>query len=276
MRGKKIKAKNIILSIFLATLAVFLTGCEFAFFPSGVPVTISGYVTYENQPLSGVKIRSDFYVYTQTDENGFYSFTTTSKQLEFYAKKTSYTFLPKVFNINDKHELYNFEASKAEILDGTLTLSQILISPTSIVSISDNNFAYLKNGNPALKLASFVFEINKQKIDLDFKNLTQPFLIEKNIFENVLIENQNPFELEVEDGIIKFQLSFLLKTYYKHSNFDEHIDEEKTFKFLNVSVTADTGDLTENNQIKFIASGINSTNFGFTYNIQFVFDYTAK
>lgn len=269
---KNIKRKFIALLI-LCVFATVLSGCEFTFLQSGPPIQISGYVMFEETPLEGVKIVSDFIQYTTTNQDGFYSFETRNKNLIFYARKTGYNFTPKTYDIKQPQTTYNFEGVPATQLNGTLSLEQILVAPISIVSIPGNNFEYISNGNPAMKFYAFKLKLNSNP--LFTITSTEPYYLPKHSFTNVLLDEME-LNFIVENGKVNFTFEFELKAYYHISSFSENISSEKKPIIYRTNTTLDTGDLDEESNIKFSIPSINSSTDGFTYNLQFVFKYTPN
>ena len=255
--------------VFVFSITLLLTGCEFSFGERGEVQTISGMVTYQNVALSGVKIQNDFKVYATTNEDGFFTFQTRVASLTIYAKKSGYNFEPKHITVTDQQENYNFEASLAENLTGKLVLSQILISPNSITSITDNNYSYVINSTSHLKISEFVLKLNHEVV---FHSMQATF-IEKNHFTNIYHDEPKD-ELEITNGATNFVFEFQMKNYFKYNNNqNESVSVEQT-KILNINSTLTSGDLNQDGVVKFVASGINSIHNGFTYDIQFVFQFT--
>lgn len=268
---RKIKRKILTLLI-IGIFATLLSGCEFTFLQNQEPIFISGYVTFENNPLKDVQIVSDFYHYDTTNADGYYEFKTTTKNLVFYARKNGYSFTPKTYDINALQESYDFEGKQAKELNGALTLTQILVAPTSIVSIPGNNFEYKTSSGVALKLNSFNVKINKNFNHTITTNQSQPTYLEKNTFTNIL-KNEPNYEYSILNGKANFTFNFELKAYYKLSAYAEEVGTEG-ISIFKTNVNLDTGDLDENDNLKFSIPSINSHYF--TYNLQFVFKYIQK
>lgn len=244
-----------------------LTGCEFSFGNIGEPTQISGYVTYENEPLNSVAIVSNYMTLASTNQNGYYNFVTYSSNLSFSAKKTGYSFLPKNYNVSSPEQEYNFEAQVANLLSGTLVLNSIQFNPTSISKLVDNNYNYLVNSRNNLKISEFVLKFNQEIVVC----ITNPTYLEQNKSSNIVDEEQE-FEIEIENGQTNYLFEFQIKTFFKYNNNQSESVSIEPFKILRIASTLYDGDLNEQNQIVFFASG-NSTHNGFSYNIQFVFDY---
>lgn len=247
---------------------MLLTGCEFSFGQQGEPITISGYVTFEQEPLAGVSIISDFMTLTTTNTEGYYSFTTYTSNLSFYAKKSGYSFLPKNYNSENVLEEYNFEAIEATLLNGKLVLSEILFTPTSISNLIDNNYAYEINSIYYLKISEFVLKFNQEIV----ADLTQTTFLEQNKSSNIFDEGDNALEIQITNGVTNYIFEYQIKTFFKYNNNQNESVSVEPFKVLRVLSTLYDGDLNEQNQIVLFASG-SSTHNGFSYNLQFVFNY---
>lgn len=269
IRRHFIKKISLILLLVLS-FTLFLTGCEFSFANYGQSKTVSGHVFFEDEPLSGVLIQNELTTFATTNEEGFYTFTTRLTNLTIKAKKSGYNFQPKNITIEQDSSLqYNFFGSLAVLLNGTLNLKQILISPTSIVSIPDNNYSYYANSTINLKISEFMLNFNRE----DVIQTSQTIMLAKNTYTNILSQDDN-LEIEIVDGKTNYRFEFLLKAYFTYSNGqNESIDNEDNLSILSVSSTLDTGDLDDDSQISFIARGINSTSDGYTYNVKFVFQF---
>lgn len=265
-REVKTIKKRWLLVVFLAIFTLTLSGCEF-YYETGQAYTVEGHVTFEDTPLAGVKIQSDYMVYATTNEQGYYSFKTRASSLTIYAKKSGYRFQPKTVTVKNSNQQYNFVATQAELLNGTLRLNSILITPTSITSLPDNNYSYVQNGASHLKISEFVLKFNQE---VEF-HLVDAVLLEKNKPNNIAT---NPdFEFEIQNGVTNFNLQFQLKANFKYNlNQNESVSVEP-FRNLSIGSVLDTGSLNESDQVKFIASGINSVHNGFTFDIQFVFNF---
>lgn len=243
-----------------------LSGCEFSV-PQGSAYTVSGNVTFEGSALSGVKIQTDFNVYATSAEDGSFSFETRTTKLKIHAKKDGYNFEPKSIDVTQNSLPISFEATLATKLNGALALSQILIAPTSISSLPDNNFVYNQNSKENLKLSSFELILNEQVVLIN----TQTYL-QKDAFTNIYNQSQ-PLQIDIADGITSYEFNFKLKTFFTYNFGQNESVLTEPFKNLSSYSVLDTGDLNEDGQIKFIANGINSIQDTFTYNIQLVFEY---
>ena len=95
--------------------------------------------------------------------------------------------------------------------------------------------------------------------------------MKKNKFSNIL-QTEEDFEIHMEDGQTNYQFEFQIKTFFKYNNNQNESVSIEPFKILRVSSTLYDGDLNDQNQIVFFASG-NSSHNGFSYDLQFVFDY---
>lgn len=269
MTEKKIKKIYIFSIILIICSALTLSGCSFSF-ESGEIRQVSGQVTFNDEPLENVNIQTDFKVYAKTNANGYYTFATRASSLTIFARKSGYIFLPKTIEISQTETFCNFLAQIAQNLTGTLKLSAVMFLPNSISSIVDNNFSYLQNSTSHLKISQFVVKFNHDTIyDLDEITFT-----EKNKWENIYASEED-FEWQITNGQTNFVLEFLLKTYFTYNNGQNESVFIEPYKILNISTVLDSGNLNEQNQIKFIASGITSTSNGFSYDIQFVFDFVS-
>lgn len=251
----------------LLVTTFILTGCEFSFGNAGQASQVSGYVTYNNEPLSGVSIIANYMTLATTNQNGFYSFVTYSATLSFSAKKSGYYFIPKTYSVSSLQTEYIFEAIEARLLTGKLILNSIKFMPTSISTFIDNNYNYTVNSINNLKISEFVLKFNQEMV----VHLTQATLLEQNKFSNI-VENENNFDIEIINGQTNYLFEFQIKTFFKYNNNQSESVSIEPFKILRISSILYDADLDEQNQIIFFASG-NSTHNGFSYNLQLVFDY---
>lgn len=253
----------------IISFTLFLTGCEFSYTGYGQARTFSGYVYYENQALENVLIQNELTTFAITNQEGFYTFTTRLKTFTIKAKKAGYEFQPKLITIDaDSQNQFDFSATEATPLNGILNLKQILISPTSIVSLPDNNYLYTTNSINNLKISEFVLKFNYQ----DEIQISQTQYLAKNTYTNIL-PNEQSLQVEIIDGQTNFTFEFLMKAYFTYNNgLNQSIDNEDIFSVLSVSSNLDSGDLDEESNLSFIAKGINSTSGGYTYNIKFIFE----
>lgn len=246
--------------------SAILGGCDFSF--NKTIKNINGTVTFNNEGLQGVKLTDKVYTYATTDSNGNFSFDTIKEKLVIYPQKAGYIFTPAMIEITDQTTV-NFTCEKADILNGTLKLSKINITPTSIVSFSENNFLYKYENQDCLKFDSINFVVNQTEISSG-----QDCYLPINIETNVLVDNNNDnsFEYEVVDGVANIKISYVMSTYFTIYNHESTAKELE--KVVRVDKTLDTGNLI-NNQFELFAS-TNSSHNGFSYNISFIFDYTSN
>ena len=242
------------------TCSLILSACDFL--PVGTPLKVSGYVYYNSSPLENVAIKTSTQKLCETNSEGFFTFETNKSQITIYAEKTGYLFQPKSITLTSNNNNVIITAQAIENLNGVLSLSQINITPSSIVSVSDN-FQYVKDGQNCLKIKNFYVEVNNKKINCiedDFyavKNKTNII----NFNDDISIETNTPFS-------IKFSLDAYFTSYH-----NEYYFEEEKITVLDITQPQTTAILTENNQIEYSFWGVNASNNKFSYNVTFVFDY---
>lgn len=254
---KRISKILIVLTLFLISSSLFC-GCEL--FLEGTTHTISGYVFFDGHPLENVKITDKITVYTTTDQNGYFCFSTKKTTLQLYPQKSGFVFDGQSI-VCDQDTTIDFVGQKATKLNGTLVLKQILVQPVSIVSFSDNNFLYNQN---QLKIRQLKFNINNQT----FLNSSTVFATTKQ--QTNLWTEDFDFEYQVVDGYVNIKISYELSTFYT-SNERENVAIENQH-ILRTEKVVDTGCLYDG-KFELAASGINSIHNGFSYNISFVFDF---
>ncbi len=238
-----------------------LYACEFNPIPSK-EITISGSVYINTEPAVDVQIKSKTQVLCETDENGNFTFTVNAESITIFIEKSGYLFTPNTLTFSESTSDVLIKGEEVENLNGILSLSSINITPSSIVSISEN-FQYVANGNNCLKAKNFYVEINNKKINC----LTFDTYLVKNKNNVILVED----DLFVETGI-DFTISFSLDAYFKLS-FNEYIFTEEKQSIINIDTVQTTAMLNENNQIEYTYVGVNSSNNKFSYNVTFTFDY---
>ena len=240
---------------------MFVTACDFT--PAyNKNISVSGTIFCDSAPLDGVVIKSAAQNLMVTSIDGKFNFSITKSSITIYAEKTGYTFSPKSVTVDSDTDDIVFIAKKIVPLDGTLSLSCINITPSSIVSVTDN-FQYVQNGDNCLKIKNFNIMVNNKS----YNALTKDFYAVKNK-SNVI---DFPYDISVNTGKA-FSIHFSLDAYFisYHSEY-EYIEEKKSV--LNIMTQQTTADLDSNNQIKYTFVGVNSSNNKFTYNVVFVFDY---
>ena len=239
-----------------------MSGCDI-FGASDEPLVISGYVYLDsNQPLSDVTLKSATAIYGNTNEDGYFNITVNKSNVELFVEKTGYIFSPKSVQILQSTDNLIFTATKEQDLNGYLTLSHIIITPSSIVSFGDN-YAYQNDGNTCLKISALQINID----DKSFEALGGDLYAIKNK-TNVVDFNQDATVNTNHD----FNIWFSLDAYFTSAN-QEFIFHEDRQSVIRIQEKQTTANLDDNNQIIYTAIGVNASNNMFTYNISFVFDY---
>ena len=251
--------KSILIASLLA-VCILLSGCSFL--PNKNPITCSGGAYIDTLPLSDVQIKTSSKILCKTDTNGKFSFTDNNSEITIYAEKTGYLFSPKEITINKNTENIVFTAKRVEKLNGNLSLSKINITPSSIVSISEN-YDYKKDNNSCLKIKNFNLSIN----DKPYNCLNSDFYAIKN--KSNYIDFKQDFTIPTNTP---FKIKFHLDTYFM-LNQNEYIFIEERESVLNVLEEQTNAILNDNNQIEYTIYGINSSNNKFSYSVSFIFDY---
>ena len=255
---KRIKAMFLIL---LCVCSLCFTACNYSAPPS-TPLTVSGGVYFDNLGLDGVKIKSSTRTLFTTLDNGLFNFEEKSSKITIYAEKEGYTFLPKSITITKSTDKVVFEAFEIEDLNGTLSLCEINVTPTSIVSITDN-YSYTQNGTTNLKIKNLFVKMGSNQYD----SLTTDFFAEKNKSNKITFLND--LSVNTQEN---FTIEFYMNVYFT-SYRQEYIFTESKVSVLNISSSQTTAMLNEHNQIEYTFVGVNASNNKFSYNITFVFDY---
>ena len=256
---KKISRVFVCAFILLAVILTF--GCE-----TGEIKMISGggRVTFGDGCLSGVEIYSNYSNLGTTDQEGNFEFNVKAKTLTVFPKLEGYYFIPKSITIDDDNDRIDFQAVKITNLQGTLSLSQIAITPTSIASMGDN-YCFMQNGEQCIKLSKLFVKYKNENISV----------IQNEVY---LYKNKQNY-IEFNDNISfacgeKTSLGFLL-----NANFislgREWTGTNTSYTYLNISSNQTNAEL-DNNKIRYTLFGINSETKAFTYDITFVFDYVNE
>ena len=254
------KLKVMLLILFLVC-GICLSACNLST-PPTTPLTVSGGVYFNNVGLEGVKIKSNTRTHFTTNPNGTFSFEEKTSQITIYAEKSGYTFSPKFITLTESTENIVFEAFEIEDLDGTLSLSKINITPTSIVSITDN-YLYNQDGNNCLKIKNLFVKIGNNEYD----SLNKDFFAIKNksntinFLQDLSVDTQQAFSIE-----------FYINVYFTSYRHEYTFTESKS-SVLNISAKQTTTMLNDQNQLEYTFVGVNASNNKFSYNITFVFDY---
>lgn len=254
---RKLKA---ILMVFVCICSIFLAACDFS--PNTETMSVSGHVYFDSVAMQDVEIKSNTKTLAVSDSSGAFNFEKTKSTTTIYAEKTGYTFTPKSIEVSETTDNIVFIATKIEDLNGTLSLSKINITPTSIVSISDN-YLFNLGGKSCLKIKNLYVAIGNAK----YNCLTGDFYAEKNKNNFINVEH----DLFADTGK-NFAIEFSLDAYFSSYRNEYLYSEEKT-SILNITTQQTTAHLTDNNQIEYTFVGVNATNNKFSYNITFIFDY---
>lgn len=255
---KKLKC---LLIAFILISCTLLFACNFNPILSK-EISISGSVYIDTQPVVNAQIKSKTQVLCSTDENGNFAFTINAESVTIFVEKSGYLFNPSSLTFTESTTNVLIKGEMVKNLDGILSLSSVNITPSSIVSVTEN-FQYVANGENCLKAKNFNVEINNKKINC----LT---------FDTYLIKNKNN-KIVVEDDLFvetgkNFAINFSLDVYFKLS-FNEYIFTEEKKSVINIDRAQTTAMLNENNQIEYTYVGVNSSNNKFSYNVTFIFDY---
>ncbi len=250
----------VFISLIICFMSV-LSGCDI--FGGVTTLEISGYVYLDtNQPLSDVAIKSETNIYAKTDDNGYFNITVQKSKIELFAEKTGYSFSPYSVEITENTDNLIFVATKTKDLSGLLTLSHIIITPTSMVSFGDN-YAYQHNGEKCLKINDLEVNIDDKSFDL----LDSDFYAVEDKSNVIAINDDITIKTDYD-----FNIWFSLDAYFTSYN-EEFIFHEDRQSVIRVQEKQTTEDLNDQNQVLYTAYGVNASNNMFTYNITFVFDY---
>ena len=259
----KIK-KFLCLSLILIVCSTFLCGCDFNI--GLTSRTISGTVTFEGVGLEDVKITDRVTIYATTDSNGNFSFQTTQNEIIIYPQKSGYIFTPAKIVVTNQENI-TFTCEKAEELNGKLVLSEILITPISIVSFTENNYQYENEGKQCLKINDFKFKLNDEH---SFENIVNDYA---EIYKETNILGNNSFEYDIVHGETNIKISYILSCFFKINNRESVAIENE--KIIRVNKVIDSGSLIDN-KFELFANSVNSVHNGYSYNISFVFEYVAN
>ena len=237
--------------------------CDLSFVQTTETLEISGTVTFEGQALQDVSIKTQTQTLCKTNDEGEFSFTVNANQIEIFAEKDGFSFSPHKTMITESTSDIAFVAKEIETLDGEIVLSSVCITPTSIVSVSDN-YKYTNNNTDCLKIKSLEVKIS----DFEYQN----FVPDK----SYAYKHQNNNYSTTEEYSIKtnskFSIEFNLSTYFTANN-NEYLFTENRETILNVAQEKTTAHLNDDGKFEVSLYGINSSNNMFSYNITFVFDY---
>ena len=250
------KSFYLILCVMVAFVSVMFCACNRKTY-----IYCDGVVEFSGTALQGVSIKSSNKTIDITDSDGKFSFESQSKKIKIYPEKHGYYFEPAFAVVEEGEHVVNFEAKEILNLSGTLQLNKIIISPTYIVSYSDN-YLYENNNKDCLK----VFDISLHYAGQTYKIVDEQMFLYKNE-DNEIAVNE---EIEVDCGT-QTQIGFLINTYFIY-NYNESHTTYTEYSYLIISEHQNNGDLV-NNQIIYSLIGINGKSNKFTFDITFVFDF---
>ena len=249
---------KLLIAIMLMISSLTFFACEM---PSQPELSCSGVVTFNNQGLNDVTIKSSIKDYTTTDANGNYTFLTKAKSIIIYPEKEGYIFSPKQITLSSGENTANFIATKVQDLQGKLRLNSIIITPTSILS-SPDNYSFFHNGKPCLKVSDVTIKgagVTKQLNTADiYLNKGE---------QNILYNNSNIVYTCGENATI----GILINTYFvSYQQTIKTTETEYTYLYIN---KPQTNEMLLNSQIIYNLYGINNRTKSFTFDVSFVFDY---
>lgn len=213
--------------------------------------------------LCDVVIKSDTKEYATTNAQGEYYFITNAKTLTIYPVKDGYIFEPKkaVLSAGENSEV-KFVAIEIENLRGRLTLSEIIITPTSIMS-SPDNYVYRIDGKECIKSSEITLFYNgiSHNLNEDVKYLF------KNANNTINTDNT---QIDFDCGQ-NVRIGVLINAYFNVYNH-EYETTYLEFSYLDINQTQTNADL-QNGQVCYNLYGINNKARTFTVDITFVFDF---
>ena len=255
---KIIKALSLILAI--VCFCTLLYSCDFSNTEKNI-IEVNGNVYLDSTPLKNVTIKSNTKSFCQTDSSGHFSFSVNAKKITIFAEKSGYVFSPNNIELTSSKNDVKFYATKIEKINGGLSLNKIIITPTSIVSMGGENFAYNANNQICLKVKSLNLFVDNKTF-----NIGENALVAKNINNELIFAEDLSIDTQKN-----YNIKFSLDVYFTLSN-TEHVFTEVNQTILNISGNQTTQDL-RNNQITYSCIGVNAKEAKFTYNISFIFDY---
>lgn len=166
------------------------------------------------------------------------------------------------------------DETKIENLDGTLSLSAIQITPTSIIKDDIDKFAYKNEENvDCLKISQIHIILSGDKTSQNTENaLNDIIFAPKNVKTEIAINTD--FSV---DTCTNFAIEFGIDVYHTVTN-EEQLFWETNLTKQQITKKQTNTDLVNFSkiaygQIVYTFSNINSTNAKFSYNITFVFDF---
>ena len=250
--------KGVFIAVLLMVVSLTLFACKMPQLPD---LSCSGTVTIDAVGLEGVIIKSSVKEYAITNSSGNFEFTTKAKSLVVYPYKEGYMFTPSSISLTDGENTATIVATKVEALEGTLTLKEVIITPTSISTLPDN-YTYTYNDKICLKASdiNIVYESNNYLLNAETIYLYQN---EKNA-------------ISVEDNITfncgeNKRVGIFINAYFKWSHSESKTTETEA-SFLDILVPQTNADLVDG-QVKYSLYGINNKSRSFTFDITFLFDF---
>ena len=258
-------AKKMVVVIMLTLVSLTLFACN----SNDSHLSCSGNVTIENIGLNDVVIKSNVKNYATTNENGEYNFITNAKEVVIFPEKSGYIFFPKSATIKaGENENISFIAEEIVNLEGSLKLSSIIISPTTVLNFPDNfEYTNVSNGKTGIKAKNIYL----------WDNELSTLVLNSNTY----LYKQQENEVDVSENISfgcgqDFSLGILINTYFmprnKQESYTSEQDTKSNYAFLHISETQTNADLVDN-KITYHLFGVNNHLKTITYNISFVFEY---
>lgn len=250
--------KGVFIAILLMMVSLTIFACKLPELPD---LSCSGTVTIDSMGLEGVVIKSSVKEYAITNSSGNFEFTTKAKSLVVYPYKEGYIFTPSSLSLTDGENTATIVATKVEALEGTLTLKEVIITPTSISTLPDN-YTYTYNNKTCLKASdiNIVYDSNNYVLNPETTYLYQN---EKN---TISVEDN----IALNCGEIK-RVGIFINAYFKWSHSESKTTETEA-SFLDILVPQTNADLVDG-RVKYSLYGINNKSRSFTFDITFVFDF---
>lgn len=253
---------RLLICVVLMVVSLTFFACELPSLPN---LSCSGVITFVGNGLEGVTIKSDVKEYTKTNSNGEYSFETKAKKIKVFPEKDGYMFTPKFVELEAGENTMSFVATKVENLNGTITLSKIVITPTSVLE-SPDNYVFVNDGKECLKAKDITIYCSGQQIVFNANNM----LLEKNK-QNEFLITQNNISFECGQDL---KLGVLINAYFVIFHQEAYTTDTE-FAYLEITNQQTNANL-ENGQIIYTSYGINNKARSFTFDVSFVFDYTQN
>ena len=260
------KTKKILCLLFLFVFIFTLSACEDN--SSKQSLSVAGGVYIDNAPLVGVDIRTSERKFATTNDDGKFSFEVKANSITIYPEKSGYIFEPQSITLNTSKQNIVFEAHKIVDLNGTLSLDEVIITPTSITT-QNGDYVYSTSNSDCLKIK----QIHLYKSNRTYDILSSILMAPKNKQTSIEVSNDDVSVNTCEN----FSLSFGVDAYYKLGS-KEYLyteNEKSTLTVTKNQTNADLVNFSKNatGQIVYTMTSINSSNNNFTYTISFVFDF---